>query len=231
MDPAPHDLPPATNVATTGDPSPDLLWVERWDDPGPDRGSPAGAPMHGLRSGYVEEFWLPVLGPSCVLLLRLIDRQLDDHPGGFTLNVDDTARALGIGHRRGRNSPMARTLQRCCSFGAARMDGGHQLVVRPGLPSLSARQVARLPEPLRQRHHDVPAPASSVADLRSRCRTLAQSLLEVGELPDDAEHQLHRWHFHPAMAHEAVQWALRQGTGAPMAGAPSGRGTAPGLRP
>ena len=48
---------------------------------------------------------------------------------------------------------------------------------------------------------------AGVEVLRSRCRTLALSLLELGEGPEEAEVQLHRWRFHPAMAHESVVWA------------------------
>ena len=44
--------------------------------------------------------------------------------------------------------------------------------------------------------------------MRERARGLALSLLELGEDPATAEQQLHRWRFHPAVAHEAMRWAL-----------------------
>lgn len=205
-DASPPPEPPTTGTSTTSS-APELLWVETWpDDPA---ALSSNQVRHSLRSSYVEEFWLPVLGPSTVLLLRMVDNRLDRSPAGFTLDVDATARELGIGHRQGRNSPMARTIQRCCSFGVARIVNGHQLLVHRTLPALTSRQVNRLPDALRARHNDVPPPATSVADLRSRCRVLARSLLELGEDPIEAERQLHRWHFHPAMAHEAVSWAAR----------------------
>lgn len=195
--------PPAVDDAGT------LLWVERW----PTEQRSATATGHDLRSAYVEMFWLPVLGPSSVMFLRMLAAGLDHSPSGFTLDLTDAARSLGLGHRSGRNGPMMRTVDRCCSFGATRIDNGHQLVVRPALPPLSARQLARLPQSLQALHRtagtDTPAPAG-VQAMRSRCRTLAMSLLELGEDPLAAEQQLHRWRFHPAMAHQSVQWAAER---------------------
>jgi hypothetical protein len=183
-----------------------LLWVERWT--GDDR-APGGA-VHDLRSAYVETFWLPVLGPSSIMFLRMLASGLETSPSGFTLDLNDAARSLGLGHRNGRNGPMVRTVDRCCSFGATRIDNGHQLVVRPHLPTLSPRQLARLPQSLQNRHDSAATEdvrPTGVHAARSRCQTLALSLLELGEDPLAAESQLHRWRFHPAMAFESVQWA------------------------
>jgi len=197
------DAAPPPGGATT------LLWVEWWisdERPGATRG-------HELRSAYVEMFWLPVLGPSSILLLRMLASGLEHTPSGFTLDIVDTARSLGLGHRSGRNGPMMRTLDRCCSFGATRIDNGHQLLVRPTLPTLSPRQLARLPGSLQARHHSAATeaePAPETHSAQARCRTLALSLLELGEDPVVAEQQLHRWRFHPAMAFASVQWAVGQ---------------------
>lgn len=198
----PHQPPAPPAVSDAGT----LLWVEQWTDD--ERSNKAVG--HDLRSAYVESFWLPVLGPSSIMFLRMLATGLEHSPSGFTLDLTDAARSLGLGHRSGRNGPMMRTLDRCCSFGATRIDNGHQLVVRPTLPALSARQLARLPQALQTRHRtaatETPAP-SGVQAVRTRCRTLALSLLELGEDSVDAEQQLHRWRFHPAMAYDSVQWA------------------------
>lgn len=210
--PSPTDAssPPSDTGSPPSDTGLPLVWVEPWPE------IEAAGLRHHLRSDYVETFWLPVLGPSSVLLLRLLAAGLAHSPGGYTLDLADAARMLGIGHRSGRNGPMSRTLERCCAFGATRLDHGHQLLVRDSLGSLGSRQIARLPQALQQRHaaavreaarQPVAAPVEA---MRSRCRTLALSLLELGEGPEDAEVQLHRWRFHPAMAHESVLWAQRR---------------------
>ena len=223
--PGPRATPAATAAPEGSPSSPEsalpLVWVEPWPD-----AEEAGL-RHHLRSDYVETFWLPVLGPSSVLLLRLLRTGLAHAPGGYTLDLAEAARMLGIGHRGGRNGPMSRTLERCCAFGATRLDHGHQLLVRESLATLGARQVARLPQTLQQRHATAVREAARqpvtapVEAMRSRCRTLALSLLELGEGPEDAEVQLHRWRFHPAMAHESVVWAQHRLAGqAPPAGSP-----------
>lgn len=227
-----------TAPAPAPDGPPDLLWVETWPDDEAsaptgvassgasdggaalERDHPGRGPGRGhlLRSRYVETYWLPILGPSSIALLRMLAAGLALSPGGFTLDVPEAARSLGIGHRGGRNGPMARTIQRCCAFGATRIDHGHQLVVRPRLATLTPRQLSRLPAGLQQGHVDALSAARRTIDddpigvsaVRERCRVLALSLLEIGETATGAEEQLHRWRFHPALAHESVTWAEGQ---------------------
>lgn len=59
------------------------------------------------RSDYVEAFWLPVLGPSTTFLLRHFTIQLMTSPDGLELDIEDTARSLGLGERLNQNSPFA----------------------------------------------------------------------------------------------------------------------------
>lgn len=181
------------------------LSVEPWTDPVVDELG------HDPRSTYVERFWLPVLGPSTVWLLRRLADGLDEHPEGFELDLAETARALGVGMRGGRNSPMVKTIERTCRFGAARLYGSGGLAVRRRLAPLTRAQAERLPDQLREEHAawlTRPRGGHEVDRLRERSRALALSLLELGEEPEACERQLHRWRFHPALAHDAVRWAL-----------------------
>jgi hypothetical protein len=183
----------------------DRLRVTPWPDPVID------ALGHDPRSSYVEQFWLSVLGPSTTWLLRRLAAGLDAEPEGFDLALSETARSLGLGDKNGRHSPFVRSLTRCCQFGLAQVCGGDGLAVRRKLPPLNRHQVSRLPATLQDAHRrwleaDLRTP-SATQRLR-RARRLALSLVELGEDPEAAERQLHRWKFHPAMAHEAVRWAL-----------------------
>lgn len=182
----------------------DSFTIEAWPDPVIDDLG------HDPRSAYVERFWLPVLGPSTVWFLRRIADELDDRPDGFELDLVATARSLGVGMRGGRNSPMLNTIERSCRFGAARRQGPAALAVRRRLAPLTRAQVERLPEPLREEHPDWltrPRTDPTFEEMRARARSLALSMLEIGEDIDSVERQLHRWRFHPAIAHEAVRWA------------------------
>lgn len=164
---------------------------------------------HDPRSPYVERFWLGVLGPSTVWLLRRIATGLDAHPGGFALPLGDTARALGLGGE-GASSPFARALRRCCQFDMARAEGPGVLAVRRHLPPLARRHLIRLPESVQAEHAAweagalrAPTPGTD----RDRARQLARSLIELGEDAEATEHQLLRWRFDPTIAHEATAWA------------------------
>jgi hypothetical protein len=189
-------------LATAEFPVP-VLTVEPWPDPVIDQLG------HDPRSAYVERFWLGILGPSTVWLLRLLAAGLDERPEGFELDVAETAMTLGLGTRGGRNAPLLRSLERTCRFGAARMHGEASVVVRRKLPPLTRAQVERLPDRLRAEHEHWQARSASQEGeaMRRRARALAASLLDLGEDVESAERQLHRWRFHPAIAHDALRWA------------------------
>lgn len=190
------------------------LAVEAWTDPVVDELG------HDPRSPYAERFWLSTLGPSTLWLLRRLADGLDQAPGGFTLDLDDAARSIGVGRRGGRSSPFLRSIDRSCRFGAARFVAADTLAVRRKLPPLTQRQVARLPEVLQHEHAAWLAqqpPQPTVHEMRIRAQQLALSLLEIGEDTSATERQLHRWRFHPALAHEAVRWAVEQRS---LAGSP-----------
>src|SRR5688572_15704318 len=167
---------------------------------------------HEVRSPYVEQFWLGLLGPSSTWLLRRLVARFDTEPDGYELDLALTATELGLGIRSGRHSPFLRSIERCCRFGAAQHVGDAVLRVRRKLPPLTRLQVARLPQVLQEAHAvwtDPPVPGLPIDQLRERARGLALSLLELGEDAEATERQLHGWRLHPAIAHEAVAWAVQ----------------------
>jgi hypothetical protein len=133
-----------------GDPEPltfpvTTLRVSAWPDPVLDNLG------HDPRSGYVERFWLPILGPSCLLLLRRLAAGLEQQPDGFEARCDTLARELGIGFRGGQSSPFWRAVERSSRFMTTQR-AGNRLVVRRRLPPLTIRQADRLPDELRDAH-------------------------------------------------------------------------------
>src|SRR5690606_34846196 len=46
---------------------------------------------------YVERFWLAIVGPSTVVLIRRFTRGLDEHPEGFRVGLLETSLAMGLG--------------------------------------------------------------------------------------------------------------------------------------
>lgn len=175
---------------------------------------------HDLRSVYMERFWLPILGPTTTLLLRRIAAELDDHPEGFDLPLLDTASAMGLGHKGGRNAPFLRAIARSTKFKITQPAGPGALAVRRRVAPLNRTQAERLPGPLRDEHASWQRQAARTPDLdqqRRRANHLALSLAELGESDEAIEQQLHRWQIHPALAHEALRWARARQRGAPPA--------------
>lgn len=104
------------------------------------------------RSSYVEDFWLGILGPSTVWLLRRFAAGFDYCPEGFDLDLAETARSIGLSDRSSRHSPFLRAVNRTIQFNMARLTGPEELSVRRRIPALSYRQVGRLSPALQARH-------------------------------------------------------------------------------
>ncbi|HLN04716.1 MAG TPA: hypothetical protein VK217_00455 [Acidimicrobiales bacterium] len=194
------------------------LRVEPWLDPVIDELG------HDPRSAYVETFWLPVLGPSTTWLLRHLTARLEESPEGIELDIELTARSLGLGERMSPNAPFARTLKRCVDFSMAEWRGPLQLAVRRRLPPLARRHLRRLPESLQARHdaaNQARRPVPAVESLRRHGCQLALSLVDLGEDQRTTEQQLRRWKFHPALATECAAWAVEEQARRTVAGGPT----------
>lgn len=177
------------------------LHVLRWHDPLIDQLG------HDPRSRYVERFWLGILGPSTTLLVRVLADALDEYGGEATLDLTDVAAQIGVGHKGGRNSPLARSIQRAIRFGAARPAGAGTIEVRHRLAPLNRAQVERLPIALQAEHERIITDPRDAGSARSRARRLALSLIECGDGFDETERQLDQWRVPGPVAAEAVHWA------------------------
>jgi hypothetical protein len=195
------------------------LRVTPWHDP------VVEAVGHDPRSPYVERFWLALLGPSTTLLIRRFATELEAHPDGFDLDLEEVARSVGLGMRGGAGGPFLRAIARTGQFHLTKPAGPGVIATRTRIQTLTHHQVERLPASLRDEHVAWVRAAQAEPDLeqrRTRARRLALSLLELGETTEAAELQLHRWKVHPAMAHEALRWAQARRGDAPLATAAAG---------
>jgi hypothetical protein len=184
----------------------DRLTIRPWPDDVID------ALGHDPRSAYVERFWLGVLGPSAIWLLRRLAAGLDASPAGFELPLGETAQAIGIGGT-GRSSSFMRTLSRVCQFDLARVELPDAVAVRRKLPPLARRHLTRLPESLQEEHRawqEAELRVPEIEKQRVRAKRLAMSLIALGEDIDGAERQLIRWRYHPAICREAALWGWRE---------------------
>lgn len=105
-------------------------------------------------SPYAELVWLPRVGPASLVMWRYLCRQLHHSPDGVTVDVDDLAGALGLGHNRGVSSPVRRTLGRLERFGAIKpQPGGY--AVRQRLPYFTDTQLTKVPATARRSHNSI----------------------------------------------------------------------------
>lgn len=118
------------------------------------------------RSGYVETYWLAVLGPSSIVAVRRLSDWLEDQASGIEIALGDLAHSLGLGHGTSRSSPIVRTLDRLIMFDMARIEWD-TYVLRRTIPPLSPRQQRRLPGYLAERHDDDLRVMAAETQLRS----------------------------------------------------------------
>lgn len=147
--------------------APEVLHVRPWPDDVIDRLG------FDPRSAYVEEFWLGVLGPSTVWLLRRLAAGFDYSPEGFDLDLAETARSLGLGDRSGRHSPFVRSINRTIQFGLSQLVGPDEIAVRRRLPPLNRQQLGRMSSALQARHaawqeQQLPVPLAEQEARRAR---------------------------------------------------------------
>ena len=107
---------------------------------------------HDARSPYAERFWLGVIGPSCLWLLRSIAYGFEASPDGFETAVADLAGALGLGDRCGQNSPIQKALVRLGRFGLAYPVADDMFRVPCRLGWVDSLMLQRLPAGLAQTH-------------------------------------------------------------------------------
>lgn len=137
-----------TDPPSTQEPhgSVDRTVVRPWHDPA------LAAIGQDPRGEYLERFWLGVVGPSVVLLVRRFARGLAEHPHGFVVSLSDTARAIGLSGGTSRNSQISRTVERACMFRLLRRTAADTIEVRTHVPLLTHRQLQRLPLAVRTSH-------------------------------------------------------------------------------
>jgi hypothetical protein len=153
-------------------PTPGQLRVDRWVDPLVTNAVPA----NGF---YTERYYGPIVGPTCLLLLRTLAGQLETDRDGFTVETAELAASIGCSAKAGPNSQFWKALRRGIRFGLLRQIE-ERVLVRTEISPLTARMVQRLP--LNRRHeHRVwtTAPDPTQATTHSAERSEPVSAIEL----------------------------------------------------
>lgn len=114
---------------------------------------------HGATSGYLEHYWLPLLGPTPVLAYRRLTDYLTAWPTGYRLALGAFAAEMGIG-----SSKVHAVLARLINYGLAtdRVGTTASLAVRLWVPELTPAALERLPAHMRSGHPHLPAGRAAV---------------------------------------------------------------------
>ncbi|HUP70350.1 MAG TPA: hypothetical protein VM142_11110 [Acidimicrobiales bacterium] len=109
---------------------------------------------HDPRSAYAARFWLPIVGPSCLVAARSLIEGLGHSPAGYEVELAPLGHALGLPGKAGNQAKIVRTLDRLAAFGLASFHATSTPLYRVRLawPPLTQRQLARLPEFLVELH-------------------------------------------------------------------------------
>jgi len=124
-------------------------------------GSGNAGGRHGPDHCYVENVWLPVIGPAAYVVWRHLARLANRSPRA-TISLPGLAAVTGLGPPGGRQSPINRALRRLDRFDLAHLDAD-RVVVRVCLPFVTERQLARLDpaiQAVHRRHRDRAAPTA-----------------------------------------------------------------------
>jgi len=110
---------------------------------------------HPVEGEYVEHYWLGILGPTATWLLRRFAAAVAAPGRGTDIDLRVLAGSLGLAYHPGRPNPFARGVDRLVMFGLVRHVSAVPVptfAVRTRVPSLSQRQLSRLPQELRDSH-------------------------------------------------------------------------------
>ena len=116
---------------------------------------------HGPDHCYVENVWLPVIGPAAYVVWRHLARLASRSPRP-AISLPRLAAVTGLGPPDGRQSPINRALRRLERFDLIHLDAD-RIVVRVSLPFITKRQLARLDpaiQALHRRYRDRAAPTA-----------------------------------------------------------------------
>ena len=170
-------------------------------------------PTFDPRSYYAETFWLPILGPSTLWLLRKVAERFDTEPDGFELDLIETSLSLGIPSKGGRNNPFSRAIRRVISFNMGEMIDEQTIAIVRTMPPLHGGQVRRLTPRLANLHEQTLRSHRSCADEDlHRATQVAHTLLGLGDSRDIVERQLVTWGVDSTIASTSVGVALASRT-------------------
>ena len=169
------------------------------------------------RSAYVDQFWLPVLGPVATCAARLLIRRLAPESVSVSILLGDLGSGLGLDPESSGPGLLTDTFHQLEAAKILADGNDGTLLVRRGFPHLSPVELDRLPLALQAIHQASFAHAGAVAPTtendpvapNARLLSLAATVDEILINPDLRGRPLaYRWEHVARLAEEARDEAL-----------------------
>ena len=108
--------------------------------------------QHHPTSVYVERYWLPIIGPSCLMILRATQDLVDRYPNPLGPYIEMEAQELGhhFGTRSARR--FLGKLTRLQDFGLANEVAPDMWFIASRIPNLTTKQAQTLPPAMANDH-------------------------------------------------------------------------------
>jgi hypothetical protein len=182
---------------------PEVIVIDHWHSP-----SAQTTELWPVEDERVELFWLPVLGPSALLLIKRLAKMLRA-ASPVTLETDELAYSLGM--RRASGPLFSRSFKRCVDFQFIRQLSEGNYLLRTAVPALSDRQGRRLPPALRDLK-DNKICYSTYCDLAgsyARLHQLSRTLVNLGLNEQEVLAELERYGYTTAQARYMIKRIAR----------------------
>ena len=185
--------------------------VRLWGDP------PGDGEVVPSRSAYVDQFWLPLLGPVATCTARLLACHLSQDPGPVTILMRDLATSLGVDARSSAPAVLVSAFQRLEEMQILANGPDGALLVRHGFPHLGPIELGRLPFALQEAHRTSFSDHGGVHATtddnpvapNARLLSLAATVDEILINPELSDRPLaYRWEHVARLAEEARDEAL-----------------------
>lgn len=177
------------------DSRPELLTICRWEVPH------SREQWWPVNSDYVQLLWLPILGPSSIVLLQRLDLLIGSSEK-ISISASELARSLGLGCTPSRGSLLQRSIDRCRDFHLIRELIPGIIEVPRELPPLTPRQFKRLPESLQTlaSHRPDLHEYRTITDRDGRLHQLTATLANLGASNEEIQDQLVRLGYAPGLS-------------------------------
>ncbi|MFN8016246.1 MAG: hypothetical protein U0R17_06550 [Acidimicrobiia bacterium] len=158
---------------------------------------------------YIEQFWLPLLGPTATLLINNLTLKSLSNSQTFYISKAELSLSLGTGYRSGDSSPIQKQLIRLSRNKLIYQINSNEYLIPKIVPQLGITQISKLSNTLRTQH-DAWITRLEISPISTFRRKIKQLVLKLQSLDYDnqkVKNILNSTGLHPSIIAEALELA------------------------